>query len=106
MADPVIVDLEAQIKAGSYENAFDNLWLNLAPMYFPRADGFYSFCSVADPSRDWTQRRYRCTEAPQWNCKGGNLRRCVVRTPKLSSRMGSEKDLAKGTSGTDACGRT
>ncbi|KAI9780273.1 MAG: hypothetical protein M1839_006833 [Geoglossum umbratile] len=40
MAYPAIVTLEAMIKAGGHEDAVDDMWINIAPLYFPLADGF------------------------------------------------------------------
>jgi hypothetical protein len=40
MAYPAIAALEAKIKAGSHEDAVDEMWVNTAPLYFPLADGF------------------------------------------------------------------
>jgi hypothetical protein len=40
MAYPAIAELEAQIKAGSHEDAVDDMWLNIGPLYFPLAEGF------------------------------------------------------------------
>jgi hypothetical protein len=40
MAYPAIAALEAKIKAGSHEDAVDDMWVNIGPLYFPLADGF------------------------------------------------------------------
>jgi hypothetical protein len=40
MAYPAIVALEAKVEAGSHGGAVDDMWVNIAPLYFLLSDGF------------------------------------------------------------------
>ena len=40
MAIPAIAALEAKIKAGSHEDAVDDMWVNMGPLYFPILKGY------------------------------------------------------------------
>lgn len=40
MSYPAIAALEAKIKAGSHEDAVDDMWVNLGPLYFPLLNGY------------------------------------------------------------------